>query len=187
MDDEDATSAPGSAFPAAEQPPRTRVGRAAGAACPHLCGHRRHRCRAHPWPAGGARLRQAIDPAPARLPLLGGGQPGGFGPTPRAAKAVNRVGRLHRLLLPVGGDAGRHATDSDGGGTQQPRGVQAASGPGRYGCSGAQSSRHRCGGHSHSAHAVSHVGGRPRSGGWRSRLRSTTGRARYSQSGKNTL
>ena len=38
-------------------------------------------------------------------------------PTPAAATAVSRVGRLHRLL-PQSVDAGRHATDPGGGGTQ---------------------------------------------------------------------
>lgn len=101
--------------------------------------------------------------APARLPLLGGGQPGGFAHTD--CRYSGHPGGTTTPAAPQSVDAGRHATDPGRGGTPPAAlGIEAASGPGRYGCSAVQSSRHRCGRHSHSAHRVSHEGDKPCSG-----------------------
>jgi hypothetical protein len=126
------------------------------------------------WRAGVCRKQ-----APARLPLLGGGQPGGFahtgcrysgqsGGTTTPAAPSSRWTQADTRPIPAAVER------------NQPRGVEAAPGPGRYGCRGIQSSRHLCGRHSHRAHRVSHEGdshavvtSRP------AVLGSTAGRIRY--------
>ena len=62
------------------------------------------------WLAGVCRNRR-----PPGCRCWGVGSRAGL-PTPAAAIAISRVGRLHRLL-PQSTDAGRHATDPGGGGT----------------------------------------------------------------------
>jgi hypothetical protein len=104
-----------------------------------------------------------LDWQPARLPLLGGWA-AGRGCPPGCRRAVNQVGRLHRLLPPS--ESGRAQADTQpipavlGRGTSRA-GLKPRQDGDATATSGAQSSRHQGGAYSQSVDRMSHEGEHP--------------------------